>query len=680
MIEIFIEGKQLDVSNDLSHLLTFAIDDIKDFASRNTTFSKTIILPGTAKNNRLLGYVFDVRISNPYLSGSDNVATNFNPAVSANCLIFQNRMQVFKGTLRLLEVIIDGGNVEYEVAVFGELGGLVSAIGAGKLEDLDFSAYNHVWNAANVTGSWDSSPGSGYYYPLIDYGTVSAAKVNYDIRAFRPALYVKEYIDKIMNAAGYSYTCDLFNTSRFKGLIIPNNQKTLQSKSTAALFVEHSDSAGGSAGVVGFAVLTNLGSFTSNTPDDTVFTYGGADSFVGKVSVELSFGLSHSDSQGFITFYLYKNGAQITELGQFQEGGSHSLVFSNYNIAIANSDYVEIRYTVSPTGFPHTWTLDLDDGGFLKIESAAEIWTDINYGDTVEVNDTIARNVLQKDFLSSIIKMFNLYLYEDSFSTKKILIKPYVDFYNVTGSTDWTYKVDRSRPLRMKPMSELNSRYYNFTYKDDVDYYNDLYKKTYNETYGSYVYDSAYEFASDKTEIPIIFSGTPLVGYVGCDKIVSTLFKLNNLVEERTQTNIRILQSKKITGVSSWYIKDGLTALTGALTDYGYAGHLDDPDAPANDLNFGVLHELYFTLAAGAINVNQFNVYWSPYMAEITDKDSKLLTCYMKLSVLDIFNIDFSTHIYIDGSLWRLNKIEDWNAAEPDVCRCEFLKVINTIY
>jgi hypothetical protein len=39
MMEIFIEGKRLDVTAELSHLLTFSIDDIKDFSSRNTTFS-----------------------------------------------------------------------------------------------------------------------------------------------------------------------------------------------------------------------------------------------------------------------------------------------------------------------------------------------------------------------------------------------------------------------------------------------------------------------------------------------------------------------------------------------------------------------------------------------------------------------------------------------------------------
>ena len=171
-----------------------------------------------------------------------------------------------------------------------------------------------------------------------------------------------------------------------------------------------------------------------------------------------------------------------------------------------------------------------------------------------------------------------------------------------------------------------------------------------------------------------------LVGYAGADKIVSALYKKNSGVEEAFPMNIRIMQAKKITGVAAWDIKNSTTTLLANITVYGYGGHYDDPDAPANDIQFGVPKELYFTLAAGAINVTQFNVYWSPYMAEITDKDSKLMTCYMKLNNADIAQLDFSTILYVDGSYWRLNKIEDWNASDPDVCKVELLKVVNLLY
>ncbi len=55
--EIYIEDNRLDLSKDLSSEFTYAIDDIQDFASRNTNFSKTIILPGNAINNKIFTFI-----------------------------------------------------------------------------------------------------------------------------------------------------------------------------------------------------------------------------------------------------------------------------------------------------------------------------------------------------------------------------------------------------------------------------------------------------------------------------------------------------------------------------------------------------------------------------------------------------------------------------------------------
>lgn len=686
MTEMFIENKRLDITEELSALITYAVDDIRDFEHKQSNFSKTIVLPGTSNNNALFGHIFDARVSNSYDEDSDNVSTNFNPAAAADCIIFQNRMQVFKGTIRLMEIVVDKGQVEYEVSVFGELGSLVGVIGSGKLEDLDFSAYDHLWTASNVTGSWENVTGAGYYYPLIDYGTVSVAKVDYDIRTLRPALYVREYIDKIITDAGFTWESDLLDTSRFKSLIVPNNQQRFQSRTSNIFEVGVTEpyylfnNLGGnlSPQFLNFYDEINLGSFTGSNLN-TRFTYTGADTIVGETIIEINFDFSHEDDQGTLTLDLYKNGVFIKEIGEFQDGTNITAQLSGYQLGLSTNDYIEIKGTVTNTTgndyYVYIYT------GNWKINTAAEVWTDINYGDLININDSIPRNILQKDFLSSIVKLFNLYIYEDRLNSKKLYLKPYVDFYdyNASGMVDWTYKIDRSRPLRIKPMSEINSRYYNFNFKEDNDYYNELYRKTYNETYGNYIYDSAYEFANEKTEISIIFSPTPLIGYAGVDKIVSAIYKKNAGVEERTASNIRILQAKKITGVTSWSIKNDTNTLwTGTV--YGYAGHYDDPDAPANDIHFGVPRELYFTLLSGAVNVTQFNVYWSPYMAEITDKDSKLLTCYVKLTSRDIFNLDFSKVIYADGSVWRLSKIEDWNANDPDVCKVELLKIINMFY
>jgi hypothetical protein len=685
--EIFIENKQVDISEGLSNLITYAIDDVKDIGSRNTSFSKTIILPGTANNNTRFGHIFDVTISNPYDVTQSNTGINFNASVQANCIIYQNHIQVFKGIFRILEINIIDGIPEYECAVFGELGGLINSIANRKIEELDFSAYDHILSIPNVTGSWDTFNGSGYFYPLADYGNVSINKVDYDISALRPGLAVREYLQKIFAQAGYRYSAPLFETPRFKSLIIPNGQKGFQKLSSVLLYVYTTSgynvttSSGPSPPQnIKFDTLAVLGSFVASAAN-SIFTNGGSDTLNTFFNIELNFTL---EGQGYVfKFKLLKNGAPIFDFGDVGTSGAlpinFSQVFADIPVSVAPGDAFSIEVNVTSAGGIGPWYAFCNES-IWSINTTNAVYIDINPGDTITINDTIPRNVLQRDFLSSVLRLFNLYVTEDNLQSKYLVITPFPDFYNASGIVDWTYKLDYSKPQKITPMSELNNRFYDFTYKGDSDYYNDLYQKRYGQNYGDYLFDSEFFFSPDKGEIPLIFAGTPMVGYSGVDKIVSTYYKQDGGgVETQQASVIRILQTKKITGVASWIIYNGVTPLA-TLTNYGYAGHYDDPDAPANDLNFGVPKEIFFTLVTGAINVTQFNVYWSSYMAEITDKDSKLLTAHFKLTNSDIYNLDFGTFIYVDGSYFRLNKIIDWNSNEPDVCVVELLKVIYQTY
>src|ERR1044072_6465997 len=125
--ELFLEDYKLDLTSDISALLTFNIDDIKDFAARSTTWSKTIVLPGTQRNNRIFGHIFQVGQENEYSASLPNVLYDFNAAKSARIVLFQNQMQMFSGVLRLMQRKYSNGlngRVEYEVQISGTLSGL----------------------------------------------------------------------------------------------------------------------------------------------------------------------------------------------------------------------------------------------------------------------------------------------------------------------------------------------------------------------------------------------------------------------------------------------------------------------------------------------------------------------------------------------------------------------------
>jgi hypothetical protein len=679
--ELFVEGQRVDLSTELSALLTFAVDDVKEFGSRNTNFSKTIVLPGTARNNKVFGNVFELQGASPYNPTLPNVLTNYNAAKSAEAVLFQGNVQVFKGVLRILEIIIDKKSVEYEVAIFGELGGLISELGNKKLEDINFtpylSEYELEYSIDNITDSWDTINGTGFYWPLIDYGNYSVNKKDWDFKTFRPALYVKDYIDKIFTNTSYTYDCALFNTSRFKSLIVPHNQKQLTKlNNSLATFTGI-----GAQDLLAFPQqikFTTASTFFTGNVLGTDFAYSGP-----TVGFRIRLNLTGT-GEGINYGIRFQKAGAITTTQEIIYAGapgafSLDLSYNNYFPGVLETgDSISVSIFTDDAYSSSSPVLDLTSAS-MSLEVDAALQVPLVLGDTISMADIVPRGVLQKDFFSSILKLFNLYVTEDRFESRKLHITPYVDFYHLDSYLDWTYKMDRGRPIRVKPMSELNSRYYEFNFKSDSDYWNEQYQKRYNETYGSRLYDSEFEFANESSELELIFAGTPLVGYLGEDKIYSTILKKNNTTEEQIDSVIRILQAKKIAGVDSWDIMDGATVLE-SLTDYGYAGHLNDPDAPTNDINFGVPKELFFTLTTGALNVNQFNVYYSPYMAEITDKDSKLLISHFYLTARDIMELDFARLIYIDGAIYRINKIEDYNASNPDTCKVELLKVTNTLY
>ena len=763
MIRIFIENKELDVLQDFSHQITYSIDDIANIDTKTTAFSKTIVLPGTANNNQLLGNIFEFSNSNFTIDGNPNVGYNFNASKSAKVRVESNGLQIMKGVLRLLEIVIDGNNIEYEVGLFGELGGFVSAMGTKRLQDLDFSIYNHVYNKnwwqqswqqgknwhltsitmssnyftvyykiffglvendlITITNSTNGNNGtytidhlvntsgyirvyikqtfttgtdtfdiqfsrnitSGFYYPLIDYGKVSGNKHDYYYTALRPALFVRDYLTKIIASSGYTFESEFINTDFFRRLVIPNNDKDFIRRSTDTYLDLIK------VGNTIYTFVAPVGQklniiFQNNTLND--FTYAsGVYTYTNGNTRSIN-----------ITGKIYYNGSAMNENIYFRVFKSNLNIYSETLTKSTSSFEFSIITDIS---YYETLSFSLVCGGtnggssVMQILSNSTVITKSNpagaitlgYGDNVIMNDILPSNIFQKDFFISILKMFNLMVVEDKFTSKHLKIIPYTLFYDLDNASylDWTSKVDRSEPIRIKPMSEVNSRYYELKYKGDSDYYNDKYKKRFNQGYGDVKFDNNLEFVKDTQTSEVIFAATPLVGYQDEDKVVSTIFKwdgtYDNAGDQQNEDNVssvlRIMQIKNVTGVTSWNVNTTGSTLA-SYTTYPYAGHFDDPDAPNSDINFGALNELYFALTNGALGNNLFNAFYSPYLAEITDKDSRLVTCKMKFTETDIFNLNFSKFIWIDQVLYRLNKIYDYTPNE--LCKVDLLRVIYTTY
>lgn len=714
--EIYVEGIKLDLDDSFGAELNYAVDDIKDFGSRDTNYSKTITIPGSASNNKVFGHIYEFGSSNHYGINLDdvNVGYNFNPSKQAGCQIFINKIQVFKGVIRLMEIKMENGIPEYECSVFGELGGFVNQIGKllnnkTLIEDLSkFGDYDENWGHEVVTASWDRSYPSGVVYPLIDYGFCKDSNRDYHLNAFRPAFFVREICDEIIKNSGYTYESNFMNTEIFKSLIIPNNKAELEQ------VVDHLVSANSQGFTASDAIVivqfSGWNTYLFDVLGSATFKYTGTTTTTGEVTIRGSFILNSTHQ---VNIRVYYAGNVIIDMPIASTEGYDVTfdVLESVQETISTNGELYVQFTSNSNFDVTTTDFSFDFQSNIKLPSKAII------GAYLSMQALLPKGIEQKDFLQSICRMFNLYIYEDNDRKNHLIIEPYVDFYKegatflqidqpsdlllhgetgdpsglllVSGSgggnLDWTTKVDRSKPISIKPMSELNSRYFDFVFTEDSDFHNDAYRKKYNESYGDRKLDTKFAFTNDRNEVKVIFSPSVPVARTNDDKLACALYAVNDGVEESQDNNIRIMQFHKITEVNSWSIKGvygsqsaGTTHWTGY--DYGFASHLNHPTTPTNDISFGVPGELLFTITGKYPSTNLFTAFWGNYIAEITNRDSKLLTCYVYLKVEDINNLDFSQLIYIDGSLWRLNKIIDYNPTENRTTQVELLKVIELIY
>ena len=225
-------GVQLDTYDDLDISLTYQIDDIQDITVKKSSFSKTIILPGTSINNEYFKNIFDVNI--------DISETSYNPKKALPVQVLIGDELVFQGNLQLLNIITNQKQVDYEVVITGIFKNIIIAFSDYYLNQLNLDEYDHYRNVTTISNTWDNyisinnpassvltQPGDGYIYPMIVNGQNpiigSNGVVTFNAFDMNPSIYIKTIIDKMFEYAGYTYTSNFFNSEYFRSLVLPTD-------------------------------------------------------------------------------------------------------------------------------------------------------------------------------------------------------------------------------------------------------------------------------------------------------------------------------------------------------------------------------------------------------------------------------------------------------------------------
>ena len=215
----------LEVASDIIVPLNYGVSDVRDISKRTGTFSKTIVIPGTKNNNLLLNQYFDVNVQDG----------TFSINRVQKCIILQNNIPVVTNAVMQLvavnkveQTINEDQTVEYEVVIKDNVGDFFTKLGNRTLEGkdengnpfLDFTIFDHVFTAAKVTESFDNTSVDGYKY-LLPYGEDN----NYFLAECKPAIYAKQYWDKIHASTGFTYDWPTLTNPnvQFDKLVIPYN-------------------------------------------------------------------------------------------------------------------------------------------------------------------------------------------------------------------------------------------------------------------------------------------------------------------------------------------------------------------------------------------------------------------------------------------------------------------------
>ncbi len=222
--QLYLNNIQVPLSVSLNPSLTESVADISQPDKRKSTYSKTIKLPNSKIANKLFGGIQDINLTD----GS------FDTSKKVDMYYLVDGQLIIEGYAQLKSIsITDNNDIEYNIVLFGNTANLFTKAKGLLLKDLDVSEYNHQLVKEAIEQSWDFrivengvpvpfELGKGYVYPLIDYG-YTTDQITYDVEELSPAIYAKEYWDKIFESHGFTYTSDFIDSERFRREIIPSN-------------------------------------------------------------------------------------------------------------------------------------------------------------------------------------------------------------------------------------------------------------------------------------------------------------------------------------------------------------------------------------------------------------------------------------------------------------------------
>jgi hypothetical protein len=632
-VQIYIEGKRLELFNDEKIEINSSVQNIQDIAKVFTDFSQSFTVPASTINNQIFQHFYQ-----------SDVNATIDHQIRREAKIEIDLTTFRTGKIQIEKSNLKNGSVEsYTLTFYGDIVTLSDLIGDEKMNTLDLSAYSHLYTGSEVQSRITDNGNLDVRYPLVSSLRAwenSGGGVNDITQTAHAIAYTELFpaikISRLFQAIEAKYNID------FQGLFLTDKRFTecfMHLKNKAEFKFRTAFQR------VNLVSTSPVNDYYNLTTDSLHIQYDDTNTILWH---NITIIVPYVSTTG-VNYYIdvYENGIYQTTI---TDSGLNSYLALSYQ----NEPGLDKTITLNiSSDSPLTMKVNLDYSqekmvlnlttGLLESVYTSYFAFGVNQAliGTVDLSATMP-DMKIADFITGILKKFNLTCY--GLSPYTFQIEPLEDWYkkgrilNITPYTD----IDSVDIERIKIFKEIS-----FAHEVSQSFMNTEFYDTFGRYYGDLQQSYNYEAGEYQVKVPFEnllfqkFTGTDLqVGYYLDKTFAPYIPKPTLMYLEELKT-------------CSFKFDNGSTVPT--ITTYRPFGQ----DLTYNNfkwsLNFGAdISTLY-----NVVNPNSlYSVYYSGYLNNLYARKNRMYTYKTKLPISILTSLRLNDRLIIRDKRYIINEMK----------------------
>ena len=659
-VQIYIEDtresgnyNELELFQDETININLSVQNVKDISKVFTEFTQSFTVPASKTNNAIFRHFYENAVE-------INTAV-YDPRLRRPAYIEINRKFFRNGKIQLEKSNLKNGQVEsYTITFYGTIINLKDIFGEDKLSDLDYTSI-----AFNSTGTevynriTDYSTDYDVRYPLISsdrlwsYGDSTSTDITTNAGAIayselNPALKVRKIFDLIALKYGINFTGLFLSDARFNDLFLWYKQKKENTYTTDKQQI-------------------NIISGNNDTFQDKPLSGNYYAIYEAPSDVINSVGSSYFPQAYFEQFPV----PSYTRVRQTKEIKIHVTNVSSNTINYYFDVFINGQYskTITGKGIGTYQIVGLNENGRVTVYAYSDGSNTIDtvyesvlqFGSTARVDSVFSKNaqlvfvgttnlsgnapnIKVSDFVSGILKMFNLTITAESIDT--FLIEPLDWWYTKGGIIDITRYVDTDS-IDVAKVPLYNQ--IDFKFKESKSFLNTEFKSNNGRDYGNV--SQKFFFDGGKYEVQVPFENLLQTAFE--DQALQVGYVLDENQNSYVPEPILLYQRPlNTTGTKNLKFDDGSTIQTiGSYVPL------------SQDVLFsGVEYTLNFSPEQSSLlNLNIANTHYATwykaYFDSLFDYKNRLVTVKTVFPISILTNLRLNDRLIIRDKRYIINQI-----------------------